>query len=203
MAFETEKEKLIENYKDYFQRYGDTPAGVQYGSEEGQVQRFEQLVKVGEMQGRRILDLGCGLGHMYPFLINKFGDIQYTGIDIVPDTIAHASQQYREAEFICRDIMSNPLNRSFDFVLMNGLFNNVMAGSREYMQTLLLAAYDCADVGLAFNFTSTYVNSIDETMAYHSPEQVMTFCLDNLSRIVTVHHHYSRCDVAIFVYRNQ
>ena len=38
-------------------------------------------------------------------------------------------------------------------------------------------------------------------MAYHDPVVVFDFCLNNLAPKVTLHHHYERCDVAVFVYR--
>lgn len=202
MTHEVTKTELIKNYREYFEKFGDSPAGVQYGSGEGQIQRFSQLIRIDDLSGCHVLDVGCGLGHLYPFLQERYGAIDYTGVDIVPETVAHAAARFPKAHFLCQDIMSSPLARTFDYVLMNGLFNNSVAGYDAYMHDLLRAGFAHTTRGLSFNFTSSYVTSRDETMAYHDPAEVLTFCLNELSTRVSMHHHYARRDVSVFVYKD-
>lgn len=201
MEFDAERKDLIRHYREVFGRYGDSPEGVQYSGSEGQRFRFERITDVGDLRGRRVLDLGCGLGHLYPFILQKCGAVDYTGVDIVPETVAVAARRHPEARFLCRDVLVDPLAEEFDYVLLNGVFNNVSAGSAAYLEALTRAAYACCRGGLAFNFVSTYVNTTDPEMAYHDPVAVLGFCLTNLSRRVLLHHHYDRCDVVVFVYR--
>ena len=53
----------------------------------------------GELKNKRFLEVGCGLGHLYPLLQSKYGDIDYTGVDIVPELIEHAQETYPCAKF--------------------------------------------------------------------------------------------------------
>lgn len=195
------QQRLVEHYRECFLRHRDTPEGVQYSDASGQALRFQQLVKVGSLAGQRILDVGCGLGHLYPFLVTACGAVDYTGIDIVPETIAYAAAKHPQARFFCHDLQHAPLPERFDYVLMCGVFNNAMPGAAAFLREMVSAAFQQCSKGLAFNFISTAVNDQDPELAYHDPLEVMKFCLERLTRRVVIHHHYDRCDVSVFAYR--
>jgi len=192
--------QLADQYRGLLREHGDAPEACQW-SPEGQRFRFEKLAQIAPLAGRIILDVGCGLGHLYPFLNQKFGAVQYTGIDIVPEMIAHAAKRHPEARFLVHDLLHAPLPEKFDYVLMSGPFNNAMPEATEFLKELVSAAFAQCSAGLGFNFTSTHVNFRDAAMAYHDPAEVLDFCLRNLTRRVVLDHHYERCDVAVFAYR--
>lgn len=172
-------------------------------SPEGQLFRFEKLAEIADLNGHSVLDVGCGLGHMYPFLHKRFSNITYTGVDIVSDAIAFASKKYPTATFRCQDIVENRLDGTFDYALMSGVFNNALpAGDpTKFLMELATAAFNHVRSGLGFNFISSHVNFRSAEMAYHDPDTVLNFCIRSLSSKVKMHHHYEKCDVAVFVYR--
>jgi hypothetical protein len=102
---------------------------------------------------------------------------------------------------LCRDITEEPLNGEFDYALISGVFNNRIPDPTSFLRELTRSAFNHCQKGLAFNFISTHVNFEDAAMAYHDPLDVLEFCIRELSPSVTLHHHYARCDVAVFVYR--
>jgi SAM-dependent methyltransferase len=163
--------------------------------------RFKQLVGIGDLSNKKILDVGCGLGHLYGYIAKQFSNVSYTGIDIVPDTILYAQQKHPTARFICQNLLEKDITESFDYVLINGVFNNAMEGSDRFMKTLLSRSFAHSTIGLGFNFISTYVNFTNMEMAYHNPLKISQFCIEKLSPKITMHHSYERRDVAIFVYR--
>ena len=67
-----------------------------------------------------LLDLACGdLQWMSKFLITR-DDIEYTGADMVPALIHSLKEQFNslpKAKFILHDIVSTPLNDSYDIVI--------------------------------------------------------------------------------------
>jgi SAM-dependent methyltransferase len=194
------KEMLIANYRGLFQKYGDAPEATQW-TLDGQVFRFRKLMEIADLQNCRILDLGCGLGAFYPFLIERFGELDYTGIDIVPETIDYAARKYPRARFLCRDLFQDGLGETFDYVLSSGVFNNAMPDADAFMKELLTVGFKYCRHGMGFNFISAHVNFTDPEMAYHDPADVLDFCIRTLTRKVIIHHHYERVDVAVFAYR--
>ena len=194
------KDGMIAEYRGLFQKYGDSPEATGMSSE-GHHFRFQKLTEIADLRNRRVLDLGCGIGAFYPFLTKKFGDLEYTGIDIVPEMVAFAAKKYPRARFLCRDLVNESLDETFDYVLISTVFNKAIPDSHGFMRELLTVGFKHCELGLGFNFLSTYVNFSDQEMAYFDPADVLDFCIRNLTRKVVIHHHYERVDVAVFAYR--
>jgi SAM-dependent methyltransferase len=199
---EEAKKFIIEKYQDSFLRYGSSPEGVQM-SLEGQRFRFEKLAQIADLNNCRILDLGCGIGDMYPFMMDRFGYVNYTGIDIVPELVSFASERYPDARFLCCNILNQNFDEMFDYVLISSVVQTCegIPDSTEYLKELITAAFRHCSLGIGFNFISEFVNFTNPEMAYHDPVEIFDYCLKEFSPKVMVHHHYERCDVAIFVYR--
>ena len=191
---------IAENYRKLFLEHGSGPAVGQW-SEEGQRFRFEKLSEIADLSGASLLDLGCGLGDFYPHLAKTFEAVDYTGIDIVPEIVAAAQAAHPRGRFFCTNVLETGFEASFDYVMISGMFNNRRPRGTDFMKSMLSFAFDHCTKGIGFNFTSTYVNFMDETMQYHDPVEILQYCLDHLTRKVSMHHHYNRCDVAVFAYR--
>ena len=55
------KQMIIDNYRGRFHKYGAGPKVAEWNSVESQEMRFEQLCKLGDMQGASVHDIGCGI----------------------------------------------------------------------------------------------------------------------------------------------
>ncbi|MGD0088587.1 MAG: class I SAM-dependent methyltransferase [Planctomycetota bacterium] len=199
---EHSKKLLSDNYRNLLLKHGAGPAVGQW-SQAGQIFRFEKLIQIDNLASKRILDLGCGIGDLYPFLQERFCEIDYSGIDLVPELIACASHKYPRAKFFCRDILQAGLDEQYDYVLISGMFNNPIPNCTAFLKEMIALAFKHCRKGLAFNFTSTHVNYSVPNHAYHDPAEVLAFCIANLTRKVFFYHHYERCDVAVFAYKQE
>lgn len=195
-----DKQWLIENYRGLLAKHGRRPEAVQW-SPEGQVFRFEKLVQVADLNGAKILDVGCGIGSLYEFLTERFSYVDYLGVDIVPEMIASAARWHPAGRFLCHDLLEKDLEETFDYVLISGVFNNAIPQCTEFLKDLIAVSFRHCKQALGFNFISTYVNEKDAEMAYHDPAEIFEFCIQKLTRKVTMCHHYERCDVVVFAYR--
>lgn len=193
---------LVRKYTGFLREHGRTPEGVG-SSPEGQRFRFAKLAEIADLRGRTVLDLGCGLGAFYPFLVERFGALDYTGVDIVPEAIESARAAHPGARFLVADLLSQDFAERFDYVLLSGLFNYKVPGETSFLEPLLGRAFPLARLGLGFNFLSTHHNFAEPEMEYHDPARVLEFCVRELSPRVALHHHYERCDVAVFVYATE
>jgi SAM-dependent methyltransferase len=191
---------LIEKYSGLLKRHGNSPEGVG-GSAESQRERHGKLLELGDMSRRSVLDVGCGLGALYPLLCERFGAVSYTGVDIVPASVEAAREAHPAARFLCLDLLREPFEESFDYVLLSGVFNYRVPGEPSLLEPLVSASFARARHALGFNFLSTWNNFSEPEMQYHDPAAVLDFCVRQLSRRIVLHHHYTRCDVAVFVYR--
>jgi SAM-dependent methyltransferase len=195
------KEMLIQYYRGLRSTHGEGHAAAGWRSPESQSLRLEQLTQIGDLNGRDVLEVGSGLGDFYPLLQSRFPEVRYSGVDIVPELVEAARQRFPELSFECRDILQQPLERTYDYVLISGVFNYAIPGATDFLKALTRAAFDKAQVALGFNFISTYVNFSEAEFAYHDPCVVLEHCLQQLSRKTTMFHHYMRADVCVFVYR--
>ncbi|WP_392482225.1 class I SAM-dependent methyltransferase [Nostoc sp. C110] len=192
---------LREHYQTLLETYGDSLESGQWGSKEGLLARYAQLVKIGDLNGCRLLDIGCNLGNFAAYLQEQNINCKYSGVDIVPEAIEIARHKFPTMQFDCLDITQERPSYTYDYVFASAVLNNSLPDSKVFLETLIQKAFSCCERGLAFNFISSYVNFQEDLMAYHEPEAVLNFCIKNLSRKVILFHHYYHCDVCIYVYK--
>ena len=192
-------EENIKIFSEAFQKYGDDVRSCLWGTK--QTFRWNEIINVSELDGASVLEIGCGIGSLYEYCIQDRGmkDLTYKGVDLVPEMIDLAKQKFPEAEFEVCNILEQKLEKTYDYVILCGVFN--VATKTEEMEKILSEAFQYCKKGMAFNFISTYVNFHDEEMSYHNPQEIFSFCVESLSRKVRMNHHYEKCDVSMFVYK--
>ena len=190
---------LLGHYRDLLREHGDAPESAQF-SRAGQLYRFAKLFEIGDLAGRSVLDVGAGIGDMYPLARGRFPGVRYEGIDGVPEMVAFAAGKYPDVRFRVVNLLHETVPERYEYVLLSGLFNNAVAEG-SFLEPLIERAWELAERGLGFNFISTHVNFTQPEMAYHDPAAVLDFCARRLSPKVVLHHHYARCDAAVFAYR--
>ena len=188
-------DKINEAAKNFYTKlvrvHQDSPLSCSW-THEAQLFRWKKLVELSEIRENktglpRVLDFGCGVGDFLGFLCDEKIDVQYTGMDIVPEMIDIAKKKYPEASFLCGDIMDMTLDEKWDYTLICGVFNMRMGNddeSMENMQRILKLLWKSTN-RLTFNFISTYVNYREEAMAYYNPFSVMDWCMKNLGNLIS------------------
>lgn len=143
-------EELIEVYNSFSTDYEyDTPLSVGWSDKDSQEKRFEILLNIGVTNEDSILDLGCGLGHMYRYINDKKQPyLKYTGVDINENSIRIAQKNNPDAVFMVSDIFN--VNERYDYVLGSGTFT-VKMQLNDIMKSIERAFYLC-NKGVAFNF---------------------------------------------------
>lgn len=186
-------------YCSSFKKYGQSSYSILY--DELPIDRYRELIKIDDLNLKSILDVGCGLGNMYEFIKTQGLVVDYTGIDLVKEFINEATKKYPEAKFLEANILEENLNKKYDYVLLQGVFNNKLTDGGIYLEHMITEAFKYCNYGMAFNFISTYTNFKTDDMEYHSPERILKFCIENLSYKVSLKHHLCKCDTVIYVYK--
>lgn len=194
------QQAIIEKYREALRAHGVSPEAT-CNSAAGQAFRFAKLLEIGDLAGRSVLDLGCGIGDLCGAIEARTSDVDYTGVDIVGDSIEVARDLHPNGRFLHRDVLTEGLDEMFDVVFLCAVFNDARPGAHAFMRRLLAWAFEHCRQAMAFNFISTHVNFRDEGLAYHDPLDVLGYCIEELTPKVELHHHYARCDVAVFCSR--
>ena len=192
-------------YSDKLRLHGETPRGVDWNGEEGQVLRFEQLTKIIESGGPcSLVDVGCGYGAYLEFLSSRFEGISYLGIDVSEDMVLAAQRLHasrKNARFLCA---SNP-GESAAYVVASGIFN-VRMGRKDaewfdYLQATLDVLDRTCSLGFAFNCLTSYSDEDKKRdyLYYADPCQLFDLCKRRYSRQVALLHDYGLYEFTILV----
>lgn len=166
---------------------GDDMAVLEYPDEAVQQKIFQHAVEKFDLTGRKILDVGCGLGYL-----KKYLDVQgvryrsYVGVDLSEKMIAGARKRFGDY-FERRDVLAQPFaENEFDVVfLLSVLGYPISDDPFGYMSALLRELFRVGREGLVFTHLAPgrRQESSDFTVA---PEDMAHWCRQNLSHDVTL-----------------
>lgn len=140
------KQKRI--YTTLFEKHEISHKSLHWSDKRSQHIRFEQFLQVGDLNNKRILDIGSGLGCFYGFLKERGVECDYTGVDIVPHFVQSAKKRYKDAKFIEQNLLVRSLDGEFDYVFASGLF---AFGSRLFFTKMSKVAFGLAKKAWVYN----------------------------------------------------
>jgi ubiquinone/menaquinone biosynthesis C-methylase UbiE len=104
--------------------------------------RFEKTIEgCAPVEGRSVLDVGCGPGH-YGIALARRGAARVYGIDFAPGMIEIARKNARTAEvedrceFAVRDFLEMPTEETFDYAIVMG-FMDYVGNPRDVIDKVL------------------------------------------------------------------
>lgn len=188
---EDERRAISGLYDERYARKGRGHETVGWGSERDQRLRFSMLLHGIDPRGRAMLDVGCGLGDLVPFLDERTGgDYDYLGTDLseklIEDarrTFAHPRRQFRTA-----DILETDLPQA-DIVVLSGALNFRIGDNMAHAKTMLSRMWGLARDSVCVNFLSSHVDFQAPKNFHYDPAEMFTFA-KTLTRWVSLHHDY-------------
>lgn len=129
---------------------------LEYGSVDGQQKLFSRAAALLPPQGK-ILDVGCGLGHLVDYADRRSLPFEaYHGIDVSQEMVARAAQWFAdrsEIRFELRDILSLPFEpRAFSVgYIISVLGYAIGSDPMATMIRILRNAYEACSVGVVFS----------------------------------------------------
>ena len=110
----------------------------------------------GELAGASVLDVGCGVGHLYDLLTSRDVRIDYTGYDIAPAVVEAARRRLPHVEIQILDIVATDVGRAqFDFVVVSGLFSLRRVRPYAYVGAVAHRMHALCRRGVALNCLSS------------------------------------------------
>jgi ubiquinone/menaquinone biosynthesis C-methylase UbiE len=160
-------EPLLKENSEDFERLG-------WENEKAQNLRFQVLYDHTELKGKSLLDVGCGLGNLLGYLMEKGVNLRYTGVDILDNMVKEAKGRYPDAEFIHGDIFTDELFKpgSFDCVFSSGIFNLNLGNNIEFFPIALEKMFSLSRETVVINLLHKHSGDIDELYFYYHPDEV-------------------------------
>lgn len=189
---ELDRKKIVELYESRLSQHGHSHKTVGWGSVEDQILRFDMLCRGLDLKGKTILDVGCGLGDLVPYIdACTGGDFSYTGIDISPALIVSAQKNFKQSNvrFICAEMTALQNSEKYDITFLSGALSYRVDDNIGYTKLVLSKLLPVTRQTVAVNFLSTYVDYQDKKNFHYSPEEIFKYA-KSLTRWVTIYHDY-------------
>ncbi len=193
-------QETVKRYSDRLRKFGLDPRTLGWDTRINQITRFEAVLQtVGSLDGKSILDIGCGFGDLLLFLLIKGVNFRrYIGLDINPDLVEVAKTTVGEdprVEFRVGDVFSMKEKPIADVGVMLGLLNFNLSGkldNYEYAEKAIRSAFSLVREALVVDFLSARRYEgypAEEFVFYYDPAKVLSMAL-SLSENVVLNHSY-------------
>ncbi|NQZ99274.1 MAG: class I SAM-dependent methyltransferase [Myxococcales bacterium] len=197
---------VVAHYERSLARHGPTAEGMDWKDSESQALRFEVLAGVCPLEGRNVLEVGCGAGHLFDHLRARHPGVAYAGVDISAAMIEAARTRHPEATFHCADLLGGDSLEPADVVMSSGVFHVKLdvgdAEWAEYVRKSLDRLYAHCTVALAFNLMSDRVDYRNEKLHHANSDDVVAYCRSELSPFVTLRQDYPLYEFTVYVHRH-
>ena len=138
---------------------------------------------------KSVLDVGCAAGGLYGALTEKYGTIQYTGVEYDSKLAAAARQLYPDAEFLSGDFMSQSLPpHSFDLTVAFGLLV-MQPNYKDIIERMVKLSKRYVLLDVRLRYSGTTVVDIDRSyFYYHDSGQRIHYIVFNIYEFLNFLH---------------
>jgi trans-aconitate methyltransferase len=192
--------RIAAYYDRLVDAYGSDPQAVDASSERSLLLRYEALAAVTDLTGRSILEVGCGLGGLGVFLLERFADLRYRGIDVSPRMIETAAASHPELDVAVASALDLPEHETCDVVLAQGIFYLLGEHAEAKLERLVTKMFALASEAVAFTAISSWSPRQEPTEFYAEPLRTLSFCRTLTPRVV-LRHDYHPGDMALYLYK--
>jgi trans-aconitate methyltransferase len=191
---------IREDYANSLKQYGPGPKALLWWDYRSMAIRFRELVKDVPVDGKTILDAGCGMGDLLPYLYAKAPNFKYLGVDKTEEFIDIAKQRYEGHDFKVGDPFNGHVGLH-DVVLSSGVMNGNVDGWMEKRKKMIASLFDQTGEVLAFNMAGGIKPARDDSLiAYANAQDIFEYCKTLSSRVI-LRAHYLQKDFTIVMYK--
>lgn len=203
-------EILRQHYRAKFDEHGPCSEGVDWGPDFKKLAlRYDKMLGVIDLTkypNPSLLDVGCGYAGLYKYAQEKGFELSYAGIDVAENMIAWVREAYPQVEVYTGDILDMQFDRSFDYVVCNGILTQKLdvpgLEMDAFAARLIRRIYQLCRVGAAFNIMSTKVNFYANNLYYRNPAELLAWCVAELTPHVRLDHSYPLYEFTTYLYRD-
>lgn len=150
-------EENIKQYRKKNEIYGNGAPENLWRRKESQVRRFKKFLDLLDFTNQIILDVGCGYGDFYYFLIeNGIVPKQYIGCDLMPEHCRVARERLpTECQIIEGDFLQVSLPK-VDIAILSGTLNAEFENWEAVSTSIIDKMWQFSKIGICFNMQSSH-----------------------------------------------
>jgi SAM-dependent methyltransferase len=198
-----DKQKIRELYESRLAQFGCDVRTVGWKDRHDQWRRFSVLCRGLQLEGKRILDVGCGLGDFVAYLDERGGKrCDYIGVDIAPKLVQEATKRFggEGRRFLTADLLDGGDIGTFDIVLLSGTLSPRVADNLAMAERMIAMMFKACREVAAVNFLSTYVDYQLPKNFHYRPEVMFAYAR-SLTRWVSLYHDYPLYEFTLQLFR--
>ncbi|HUQ86842.1 MAG TPA: methyltransferase domain-containing protein [Vicinamibacterales bacterium] len=191
----------LKQVRDYWdqraRRAADDCARIESGRK-GQRLRFESFLRAHDLQGRSILDIGCGVGDFFARLQANRLAAHYYGIDLSPEMIGRARERFPEGRFELGD--AGTINRRFDYTVAFAIHNVKVEHGKGILERSLRQQFEICDVAAHISLLTDRYQGFDPHIQAWRAEEILSLAL-SITPYAALRHDYLPNDFSLTLYR--
>ena len=180
-----------------------TVEALGWREKDSQTRRFEVIEGVGDLNGRVVLDVGCGYGDLKPFLDERLSGFTYIGLDHMPEFIAEAKERFKdnpETYFYQTDFTTAVLPQ-VDYVIASGALV-YRCDDPHFYTDMIQKMYAAATYAVAFNMLDAQKFPKHPLLVGHDRGEIVSFCKE-VAHDVEVISGYLDDDFTVFLHKQR
>ena len=169
-------QRIRRHYTPNLRRGGANHEVLDWASAESQQARFEVLAREVDLAGRSLLDVGCGLGDLAGFLQERGIEVNYTGIDVLPEMLERARLAHPQLPFVEADLFQGDspfAAKSFDVVFCSGALNLNLDNNLAFAARALPTMFALCRQALVVNFLHARARAYDARYFHYDPAEMV------------------------------
>ena len=171
-----------------------------WSHERTQRMRFEAFLLEHEVDGRSVLDLGCGLGDFYAHLRRRGLAVTYTGFDLSRQMVRLCRARYPEAAFEQGNILEYEPAHRFDFTVAFGIHNIRVTAGREILELVTGRQFALARIAAHVSLLTDRASGFAPEIQAWRAEEVLAMAL-RITPHVVLRHDYLHNDFSVTLYQ--
>jgi trans-aconitate methyltransferase len=203
--------KITEHYRCRVDTKRESHDILDWASREEQHIRFQilfeaiQTILPSKDLGKeplRLLDVGCGLGNLRPFLLERLPRLEYVGVDITEEILHEGHRRQADCPLVLGDVFTQAPFRgqAFDVVFCSGVFNLQLGNNDAFIQRALPALFQLSRRLTVANFLHERNPQQYEHCHYTNPDKVLAAVPADAS-LATIRDDYLDKDFTLCVKR--
>jgi SAM-dependent methyltransferase len=191
---------IFRYHRDMAKMHGKTSSlALGWRNNHDQQIRFEALSKIADLDGKTVLDAGCGYTDLLPYLSARYQLAHYCGIEQIPELLDQAIARYGHlpnTSFISGNFFDRQLP-VYDYVFASGSLNYA-SSDPQFIFKAINKLYESCKLGLGFNLLKVALQ--DGLLVAYEAEEILAYCRA-LSADVHLSDGYADDDFTVWMYK--